>query len=72
MEIDDILSFGYAEHDHRLSALRQRFKFGKFKYLQDLREGTTFNGRRIRQDKAGTISVDMGKYVEERIWLPSP
>ena len=67
VEIDDILSFGYAEHDRRLSALRERFKFGKFKYLQDLREGTTFNGRRIRQDKDGTISVDMGKYVEERM-----
>ena len=67
VEIEDILSFGYAEHDRRLSALRERFKFGKFKYLQDLREGTTFNGRRIRQDKDGAISVDMGKCVEERM-----
>ena len=67
VEIDDILSFGYTEHDRRLSMLRERFKFGKFKYLQELPEGTTFNGRRIRQAMDGTISVDMGKYVEERM-----
>ena len=63
----DILSFGYAEHDRRLGMLRERFKFGKFKYLQELDEGTTFNGRRIRQAPDCTISVDMGKYVEERM-----
>ena len=68
VEIDDILSFGYAEHDRRrISVLRERFKFGKFKYLQELAEGTTFNGRRIRQAMDCTISVDMGKYVEERM-----
>ena len=67
VEIDDILSIGYTEHDRRLGMLRERFKFGKFKYLQELPEGATFNGRRIRQAMDGTISVDMGKYVEERM-----
>ncbi|CAE7242722.1 engB [Symbiodinium sp. CCMP2592] len=68
IEIDDILSFGYQAHDEAMARLRQRFKFGKFKSLQELPEGTTFNGRRIRQTPGFEILVDMEKYVQERLF----
>ena len=32
-----------------------------------LPDGTSFNGRRIRQDKDYTVHVDMGKFVNERL-----
>ena len=60
--------FGYELHDQRLSKLRERFKFGKFKRLQELPEGTSFNGRRIQQDSDDfNVKVDMMKFVEERL-----
>ena len=67
IEIDDLLCFGYGIHDQRLNKLRERFKFGKFKRLQELAEGTSFNGRRIQQDSSFNIRVDMSKFVTERL-----
>ncbi|CAE7827253.1 RE2, partial [Symbiodinium necroappetens] len=68
IEIDDVLAFGYSIHDAALTRLRQKFKFGKFKRLQELPDGTTFNGRRIRQTKDFQVLVDMEKYVQERLF----
>ena len=68
IEIDDLLSFGYQAHNEAMARLRQRFRFGKFKNLQELAEGTTFNGRRIRQTPEFEILVDMEKYVQERLF----
>ena len=42
VEIDDILSFGLQEHERRMAQLQARFRFGKYKRLQDLTDGTTF------------------------------
>ena len=67
IEIDDILSFGYREHELRMAKLQSRFKFGKYKKLQELELGTMFNGRRIQQEPDGTIRVDMAKFIEERL-----
>ena len=67
IEIDDLLCFGYDRHDKQLSKLRERFKFGKFKKLQELADGTSFNGRRIQQDKDYNIRVDVSKFVKERL-----
>ncbi|CAE7826816.1 Kcnh5, partial [Symbiodinium necroappetens] len=68
IEIDDVLAFGYELHDAALARLRQKFKFGKFKKLQELTDGTTFNGRRIRQTAEFQLLVDMEKYVQERLF----
>ena len=68
IEIDDVLAFGYGIHDAALTRLRQKFKFGKFKKLQELADGTTFNGRRIRQTADFQLLVDMEKYVQERLF----
>ena len=67
IEIDDLLNFGKGVHAAKLAELQRRFKFGKFKELQAMPEGTTFNGRRIRQLPDYTIAVDMTKYVIERL-----
>ena len=68
IEIDDVLAFGYGIHDAALTRLRQKFKPGKFKKLQELADGTTFNGRRIRQAADFQLLVDMEKYVQERLF----
>ena len=67
VEIDDILSFGFKEHEQRMAQLQSRFKFGKYKKLQELAEGTMFNGRRLQQDADFSIRVDMSKFIEERL-----
>ena len=48
-------------------APRQRFTFGKFKYLQDEVDGVGFNGRRMRQDSSYGFSYDLQKFIEERL-----
>ena len=67
IEVDDILSFGHAAHDAKMQQLRTRFKFGKWKALQELPDGTMFNGRRVRQGSDYVLKVDMAKFVEERL-----
>ena len=67
VEVDDLLAFGKEEHEARLNQLRQRFRFGKFHWLQQLPQGTSFNGRRVRQDQDFTVHTDMHKFVEERL-----
>ena len=67
IEIDDVLSFGYREHELRMARLQSRFKFGKYKKLQELESGTMFNGRRIQQERDGAIRVGMAKFIEERL-----
>ena len=67
IEIDDLLNFGRGVHAEKLAQLQQRFRFGKFKKLQDLAEGTMFNGRRLKQLQDYTMEVDMQKYVIERL-----
>ena len=48
-------------------ALRQRFTFGKFKFLQDEEEGVGFNGRRMKQDASFSFYYDLQKFIEERL-----
>ncbi|CAE6919208.1 unnamed protein product [Symbiodinium sp. KB8] len=67
IEVDDILSFGHKTHDAKMERLRSRFKFGKWKALQDLPDGTMFNGRRVQQGHDYVLKVDMAKFVEERL-----
>ena len=67
IEVDDILSFGHRDHDLKMQQLRTRFKFGKWKALQDLPDGTMFNGRRVQQGPDFVLKVDMAKFVEERL-----
>ncbi|CAE7929920.1 RE2, partial [Symbiodinium sp. KB8] len=67
IEVDDILSFGHKDHDLKMQQLRARFKFGKWKALQDLPDGTMFNGRRVQQGPDFVLKVDMAKFVEERL-----
>ena len=67
VEVDDLLCFGLKEHELRLQKLRERFAFGKFLWLQDLPQGTSFNGRRIRQEKDYSLKVDVCKFVTERM-----
>ena len=47
--------------------VQERFRFGKYKGLQQEEQGTSFNGRRIQQSSDFTISVDMCKFVTERL-----
>ena len=67
IEIDDLLNFGRGVHAEKLAQLQQRFRFGKFKKLQDLAEGTMFDGRPLKQLQDYTLEVDMQKYVIERL-----
>ncbi len=53
VEVDDILSLGTGRHYERMEKLQQRFKFGKFKFLDEQPEGAAFNGRRMRVTEDG-------------------
>ena len=66
VEVDDILSFGDAYHYQLMEKLQERFKFGKFKYIDQEPEGVGFNGRRIRL-KNNNYLIDMQKFIEERL-----
>ena len=66
VKVDDILSFGDAHHYQLMDRLQERFKFGKFKYIDQEPEGVGFNGRRIRMQGKDYL-VDMQKFVEERL-----
>ena len=66
VEVDDILSFGNEHHYGLMQKLQERFKFGKFKFIDQEPEGVGFNGRRIRLAQ-GCYLIDMQKFVEERL-----
>lgn len=67
VEVDDILSLGDNVHEEKVSRLRERFKFGKFMYLDENPEGVAFNGRRLKHVPGGGFTIDMQKFVEERL-----
>ena len=67
VEVDDLLSLGSPVHYQLMSKLQERFKFGKFKFLDQEKDGASFNGRRLRATKDGGFRVDMEKFVSERM-----
>ena len=67
VEVDDLWTAGDDEHYRQIDELRQKFTFGKFKYIQDEADGVGFNGRRMRQDASYGFSYDLQKFIEERL-----
>ena len=67
VEVDDLWTAGDGGHYKQIDALRQRFTFGKFKFLQDEEEGVGFNGRRMKQDASFSFYYDLQKFIEERL-----
>ena len=67
VEVDDILSLGSAAHYEQMNKLQQRFKFGKFKFLDEQPDGAAFNGRRMRATAEGGFLLDMEKFISERL-----
>jgi hypothetical protein len=67
VEVDDLLTMGDELHFQKMEELQKRFKFGKFKFLDEEQKGVSFNGRRLRMLEDGTYLVDMQKFVEERL-----
>ena len=67
VEVDDLLTLGDEPHFSKMKELQQRFKFGKFKFLDEEKQGVTFNGRRLRVKEDGTYLIDMQKIVQERL-----
>ena len=67
VEVDDLLTLGDEFHFQKMEELQTRFKFGKFKYLEEEEKGVSFNGRRLRKTEDGTYLIDMQKFVEERM-----
>jgi len=67
VEVDDLLTLGDEAHFAKMQELQRRFKFGKFKFLDEEQQGVSFNGRRLRMDEHGTYHIDMQKFIEERL-----
>ncbi|CAE8633673.1 unnamed protein product, partial [Polarella glacialis] len=67
VEIDDLFTVGHEEHKARLDQLSKRFKFGKYRSIHGESDGTSFNGRRIRQKLDYGFEVDMSKFVKARL-----
>lgn len=67
VEVDDLLSLGTPKHYEKMSMLQNRFKFGKFKFLDEEKDGAAFNGRRMRSTPEGGFLLDMEKFVSERL-----
>ena len=67
VEIDDLFSFGSELHYQKMDLLRQRFVFGKFEMVDESLCGVGFNGRRVRQLPDRSFSVDMEKFIGERL-----
>ena len=67
VEVDDLLTMGDQFHFQKMEELQRRFKFGKFKFLDEEEKGVSFNGRRLRLSSDGTYRIDMQKFVEERL-----
>ena len=67
VEVDDLFTFGNKEHELRMQALQEKFKFGKYEDVMESKEGVSFNGRRIHQLENFEFRVDMHKFVCERL-----
>ena len=67
IEVDDILSCGKGEHLKKMEELRSAYCFGKWVNLKEEKDGTAFNGRRLKREKDGTLHIDMRKFVSERL-----
>ena len=67
VEVDDLLTLGDELHFSKMEELQKRFKFGKFKFVDEEEKGVSFNGRRLRQTSDGTYLIDMQKFIEERL-----
>ena len=67
VEVGDLLTLGDEAHFAKMQELQRRFKFGKFKFLDEEQQGVSFNGRRLRMDEHGTYHIDMQKFIEERL-----
>ena len=64
LQVDDVLESGDEHHRKRMNVLDKKYKFGQDDLLTK-KTGTTFNGRRLFQDKRGTIHVSMADYVDK-------
>eukprot|EP00971_Amphidinium_carterae_P128101 2537560-Amphidinium_carterae.3 len=62
---DDILCGGNARHDKALTELMSKYKTGR--RTDFTKSGGVFNGRRIRQARDGSFSVDMSDYLKEKV-----
>ena len=67
VEIDDLFSFGSELHYKQMDLLRQSFVFGKFEMVDESPCGVGFNGRRVRQMPDRSFSIDMEKFIGERL-----
>ena len=67
VEVDDLFTFGNSEHEKKMQALQEKFKFGKYEDVMNSKEGVSFNGRRIHQRRNYEFEVDMHKFVSERL-----
>ena len=57
VEVDDLLTLGDEAHFAKMQELQPRFKFGKFKFLDEEQQGVSFNGRRLRMSMAHTTLI---------------
>ncbi len=67
VEVDDLLMMGSKEFFNHVEYLKKKFEFGKFVFIDEHEDGTSFNGRRIRSLESGGFKIDMQKFVEERL-----
>ena len=67
VEVDDLMILGTGMFFKHMEQLRARFEFGKFVFVDETPEGTSFNGRRIRVGSKKEFLVDMQKFIEERL-----
>ena len=67
IKVDDLFTFGSSQHYEKIAQLRSRFEFSKFDFLQEMEQGTNFNGRRAQQNADFSFQVDMLKFVAERL-----
>ena len=62
VEVDDLMILGTGMFFKHMEQLRARFEFGKFVFVDETPEGTSFNGRRIRVGSKKEFLVDMQKF----------
>lgn len=67
IEVDDILSCGKGKHLKKMDELRSAYCFVKWINLKESKEGTSFNGRRLRRKDDGTLTIDVCKFIQERL-----
>jgi hypothetical protein len=66
VDVDDLLCGGGPEHHARMDQLKTRFKFGKWESCTST-SGAGFIGRRVRQYEDFSFTIDMEKFVSERL-----